>query len=99
MAVLVDGDSLIVSGDFRRRALADIQFHDKHLKAGPQGGQAAAQALCSAVLEADGLHGDEPAPVVAVYVFLNKSGIGNSLIKVSLPCRSRRMSHFESRMG
>lgn len=58
--------------------LADDQFHEKYMKGGLQGGQAAARALIKAVTEPD----SEEKPNVMVHIFFNRSSLGNGLIRV-----------------
>ena len=62
---------------------ADEKFHESFLRAGPQGGQAAAQALLDAIRSMKEDYSTLTAEVhIVVHVFLNKVDLGNSLIKV-----------------
>lgn len=79
--MLIDGDRLNVSflhQAFFNRGRAHEQFEDTFLQAGWQGGLEAAQAVIQAVNEA--------CPMTSrllVQVFINKSGLQTSLVKVS----------------
>lgn len=70
-----------------RYLVADFQFHDKHLKAGPQGGQAAARALLKAVAELETSEVANSPHSVTVQIFISKANLGNSLIKVCIDLR------------
>jgi hypothetical protein len=84
-AIIIDGDTQIVS---HAPEQADKKFHESFLRAGPQGGQAAAQALLDAIRSMKEDYSTLTAEVpVVVHVFLNKVDLGNSLIKVS--CQPR----------
>ena len=67
-----------------------IKFHESFLRAGPQGGQAAAQALLDAIrsMKEDFSTLTAELPIV-LHVFLNKVDLGNSLIKVRFQIRVR----------
>jgi hypothetical protein len=80
-AIIIDGDTQIVSQPPEQ---ADKKFHESFLRAGPQGGQAAAQALLDAIRSMKEDYSTLTAEVpIVVHVFLNKVDLGNSLIKVS----------------
>ena len=63
---------------------ADEKFHESFLRAGRQGGQAAAQALLNDIRSTKEDYSTLTAEIpIVVHVFLNKVELGNNLIKVS----------------